>query len=345
MKRQADGRPMQGSSSLRELAGCGGCAAKAPPQLVAMLAGLLAPAKMQDPALLVGLAPADDAAVYALDAERGLIATVDFFPPLVDDPHDYGVVAAANAVSDVYAMGGTVAFALALCGFPATVADEKIAAVLRGAAATVVGCGGSIVGGHTIRCAEPVFGLCVLGFVHPQRIWRKCGAQPGDVLMLSKAIGTGLLLSAGDQAGLEAALHSMRATNRGAANALMELTTAPHAVTDISGFGLVGHVAEMASQSDVGVTIRAAAVPVLPGAYAAAARGVRTSVHGNLATSNLGLVRVDDVDAPLRAVLEDPQTSGGLLAAVSPDSVAALGALGFVEIGSVHEGPGSVLIV
>ncbi len=242
-------------------------------------------------------------------------------------------------------MGGSVAFALAISGFPATVADQQIAAVLRGAAATVVSCDGSIVGGHTIRCAEPVFGLCVVGFVHPQRVWRKCGAQPGDVLMLSKAIGTGLLLSAGDQAGLTVALDSMRVTNRGAAQALLDLATQPHAVTDISGFGLIGHAAEMAAQSDVCITIRAAAVPILPGARAAAGRGVRTSVHGSLATHNSRLARVDDVDGQLLAVLEDPQTSGGLLAAVPQDSVATLGARGFVEIGSVLAGPGSVRVV
>ena len=207
-------------AGLRALAGCGGCAAKSPMELVATLAGLAAGSRAADAALLVGLAPPDDAAVYALDAERALVATVDFFPPIVDDPATYGAVAAANAVSDIYAMGGSVTLALALSGFPENVPAEVIASVNRAAAEVVAACGGSLAGGHSIRCGEPVFGLCVLGFVHPARIWRKAGARPGDALMLSKPLGTGVLVSSGEHEAIQTAVDSMRITNQQAALAL-----------------------------------------------------------------------------------------------------------------------------
>jgi hypothetical protein len=171
--RAGDDKPFAG---LRSLAGCGGCAAKAPQELVALLASVAAAASGKDAAVLAGLAPADDAAVYALDSTRALVATVDFFPPLVDDPTDYGTIAAANAVSDIYAMGGSVAFALVVSGFPGAVPTSVIAEVNRAAAAVVANCGGSVLGGHSIHCAEPVFGLCVLGFVHPERV---CVAKSG----------------------------------------------------------------------------------------------------------------------------------------------------------------------
>jgi selenide,water dikinase len=333
-------------AGLRALAGCGGCAAKAPAELVSMLAGFAAGAGGPHADVLVGLAPFDDAAVYALDAERALIATVDFFPPLLDDPRDYGAIAAANAVSDVYAMGGSVAFALALAGFPAQVPDQVIADVSRAAADVVASCGGSVIGGHSVRCAEPVFGLCVIGFVHPAQIWRKGGARPGDVLMLSKPLGTGLLISAHRQPGLATAVASMRATNRDAAQALRGAQEAPHAVTDVSGYGLLGHAAEMAQQSAVTLRIEASRVPLLAGALEAAIAGTRTGAHRRAEARPAGSavagsarvsVRVTaSVSDALHAVLEDPQTSGGLLASVSPSAVAALRAAGYVEIGRVE---------
>ncbi len=329
-------------TGLRALAGCGGCAAKAPEELVSMLAGLAAGAS---PAagVLVGLAPFDDAAVYALDAERALIATVDFFPPLLDDPRDYGAIAAANAVSDVYAMGGSVAFALALAGFPAQVPHQVIADVSSAAIEIVTACGGSVIGGHSVRCAEPVFGLCVLGFVHPAQIWRKAGAREGDVLMLSKPLGTGLLISWQREPGLAIAVASMRATNREAAQALRRSADAPHAVTDISGYGLLGHAAEMAQQSDATLRIHASRVPLLAGALEAAVAGIRTGAHRRADgdTAAAGSLRASisfaaSVSPAVRVVLEDPQTSGGLLASVSPSAVALLSAAGYVEIGRVE---------
>ena len=326
-----------GFRGLRALAGCGGCAAKAPPELVAQLAGFAARAGGQDPNVLVGLAPFDDAAVYAIDAERALIATVDFFPPLVDAPRDYGAIAAANAVSDVYAMGGEVAFALAVSGFPAEVPEDVVAEVAAGAVEVLAASGAQLLGGHSVRCAEPVFGLAVLGFVHPSRIWRKSGARAGDVLVLSKPIGTGVLLSSGEPAAIATATGAMLATNRAAAQALRALGDATHAVTDVSGYGLLGHALEMAERSGVGIDLDSAAVPCLPGALELAARGVRTSAHRR-ATATGERVRAEGTVEPARrALLEDPQTSGGLLAAVPPGQVATLRASGYVPVGLVTD--------
>ena len=166
-----------GAEGLRALAGCGGCAAKVAPELTALLG--VAASSGHDDTLLAGLSPPDDAAVYPLDAERALVSSLDFFPPLVDDPGDYGAVAAANAVSDVYAMGGTVAFGLVISGFPSHVPAATVLAATDGATRVVGACGGLVVGGHSIHCREPVFGLAITGFVHPQRVWRKSGARPG----------------------------------------------------------------------------------------------------------------------------------------------------------------------
>lgn len=330
-------------AGLRALAGCGGCAAKAPRDMVSLL-GQVAAAAGVGPEVLVGLTPFDDAAVYALDGERALIATVDFFPPLVDDPEDYGAIAAANAVSDIYAMGGSVAFALAVSGFPAVVPADVVARV-AGAAATVVRqCGGSVLGGHSIRCEEPVFGLCVLGFVHPGRIWRKSGARPGDVLMLSKPLGTGLLVSANRAGPMAAAIVSMRTTNRAAAAALQALARAPHAVTDVSGFGLAGHLEEMISQSGVSARLDAERVPLLAGALAAAQAGVRTSMHRQPLAPGSVLEFAGNVSQELRALVTDPQTSGGLLVAVDAADVASLTGAGFMAIGTVSSGPARLFV-
>ncbi len=315
--------------------------------MVALLAGIASSAVAANSAVLVGLTPADDAAVYALDDKRALVATVDCFPPIVDDPSDYGAVAAANAVSDVYAMGGSVAFALVVCGFPASVPQEIIAAVNRAAAATVGACGGSVIGGHSVRCQEPIFGLCVFGFVHPQRIWTKAGAQPGDVLLLSKPIGTGILLSSRLKPEERIAVASMRITNQDAAAALQAMNGRPHAVTDVSGYGLIGHAQEMAIQSRVLLHIDSAQTPLLQGAAAAALKGVRTSAHR---TETSALDRSDEprfgegVSVPMRALMQDPQTSGGLLAAVAPPDATQLERAGFTRIGTVLAGTPGVMV-
>lgn len=335
-----------GGWGLRGLAGCGGCAAKADPAMVAALAALARQAGSEPAAVLCGLDPADDAAVYKLDDDRALVSTLDFFPPLVDDPSDYGAIAAANALGDVYAMGGEVAFALVICGFPASAPRGSAERATAAAAEVVAGCGGVILGGHSIRCAEPVFGLAVTGFVHPGRIWRKGGAQPGDVLMLSKPLGTGVLLSRGAEPGLSAAIESMRRTNREAARALRTLAVPPSAVTDVTGYGLAGHAFEMAERSQVHLQLRTDRLPLLTGALEAAAAGVRTSADGALQASLAERLDVAaTVSDALRALCHDPQTSGGLLAAVAPRSREQLEARGFVAIGRVEPGAAGVALV
>src|SRR5438270_3880478 len=218
---------------LTEWTFCGGCAAKwgASPLdgLIKTLAGEAVPG------LLVGLAPFDDAAVYRLDDETAVVLTTDFFPPLVDDPADFGAVAAANACSDVFAMGGRVVMALNVAAFPDRMPLEAVEAILAAAAATVMEAGGVVAGGHTIRSEEPIFGLAVQGLVHPDRVWTKGGARPGDVLTLSKPVGTGILLAGGDESAKSHAVAGMRRLRLAAADRLHALGGGPHGVTDVTG--------------------------------------------------------------------------------------------------------------
>lgn len=322
---------------LRALAGCGGCAAKASPDALATITAAVAELLPDDERIVAGLAPGDDAAVYAIDDERVAVATVDVFPPLVDDPVDYVRVAAANALSDLYAMGAEPAFALSVSGFPRSLPVEDVARVNYGAAKVVRDDGAMILGGHSVHCAEPVFGLCAIGFAPATAVWRKGGAQPGHVLVLSKAIGTGVLLSEHRPAGVATALASMCTTNRRAAESLRTLAAPPAAVTDITGFGLLGHCLEVARASTVRLHIDAHRVPLLAGALEAAASGVRTSADDALA--QLADVRLDEgIAPPLRRLLRDPQTSGGLLAAVTPEQARSLTGEGFVVIGEVVAG-------
>ncbi|MEA2702710.1 MAG: selenide, water dikinase [Actinomycetota bacterium] len=329
---------------LTEWTTCGGCAAK---WGAAPLAGLLRSlAASDDPSLLVGLAPFDDAAVYRLSDDAALVSTTDFFPPLVDDPSDFGAIAAANACSDVYAMGGRVVLALNISAFPERMPVEAVAAILTAAAAVVVEAGGTVAGGHTIRSEEPIFGLAVQGLVHPDRVWTKAGARPGDVLMLSKPVGTGILLAGGGADDKAAAIAVMRRLNRGAAEALSAMAEAPHAVTDVTGFGLAGHAWEMAERSGARLEIDTAALPLYAGALAAAEAGVRTGGDARNRAHLEGKV-LNASPAALEALAYDPQTSGGLLAAVTPAAAAdpGLERAGFVAIGRVAEGPPGVSLL
>src|SRR5918995_1455000 len=225
-----------GSLRLTEWTSCGGCAAKWGASVLSELVAEL-PAGV-DPSLLVGLAPFDDAAVYRIDADTALVSTTDFFPPLVDDPADYGAIAAANACSDVFAMGGRVVLAINVAAFPEHFPRWAMAAIFEAAAAVVAEAGGSVAGGHTIRNPEPIFGLAVQGVVHPDRVFRKAGARPGDVVVLSKPVGTGLTLAAGTDGDKAAAIAGMRQLNRRASETLQDLGDAVHAVTDVTGYGL-----------------------------------------------------------------------------------------------------------
>ncbi len=296
-----------------------------PGALSEVLAGLNLP---KSPQLLIGLDVSDDAAVYQISAEIALVQTVDFFPPIVDDAYTYGAIAAANALSDVYAMGGKPILALAIAAFPADLPAAIMQAILQGGADKVAEAGAVVAGGHTVVDKEPKYGLCVTGLIHPSQITPKANAQPGDVLLLTKPLGTGIITTAmkrnqGDPSHLAAAVASMLRLNKGAAEIVNGVTV--HSVTDITGFGLLGHAAEIARNSTVGMRIDTAALPLLPGVleYAAA-----TIVPGGLFT-NQHFLEADayvryapDVDLAHRLVLFDPQTSGGLFIA-APPAVAA----------------------
>jgi len=271
--------------------------------------------------LLVGLQSADDAAVYLVAPDRAIVETLDFFPPIVDDAYASGVIGAANAMSDVYAMGGEVLFALNIAAWPEELPVTQLEEMFRGAVEKVGEAGGVIAGGHTVIDREPKFGLCVTGEVHPARMLLKSRLRAGDALWLTKPIGTGILTTAhkrGELApeDLASTIASMAALNRSAAQAAVQAGL--HAGTDVTGFALLGHAYEMAESSGVGVRIRASAVPLLPGARAQAERGVD---FGGLQRNRQhflsdGRVRTEGLDDAVEALLLDPQTSGGLLVGV-----------------------------
>ena len=326
---------------LTEWTSCGGCAAKWGATALAGIVGDLVSGT--DPALLVGLAPFDDAAVYRVSDDLALVSTTDFFPPLVDDPGDFGAIAAANACSDVFAMGGRVITALNLSAFPERLPLPVIAAILQAAAAVVAEAGGSVAGGHTIRSDEPIFGLAVQGLVHPDRIFTKGGARVGDVLVLSKPLGTGIVLAGGGPHDKATATAGMRRLNRFASEALQALGKATHAVTDVTGFGLFGHGWEMAERAGLRFAFDAGALPLYPGALAAAAAGTRTGGDPRNREHLAGRVDVaPTVDAALEAIGFDPQTSGGLLAALDPGAVGRAQVAGFTVVGTVTAGPAAV---
>jgi selenide,water dikinase len=329
---------------LTEWTDCGGCAAKwGGVPLSGFLRGIGA-----DPPedLILGLAPFDDAAVYRLGPDLALVSTTDFFPPLVDDPGDYGAIAAANACSDVLAMGARVVLALNIAAFPEDLPTDAISAVFDAAARTVAAAGGSVAGGHTIRSREPVFGLAVQGLAHPDRLWRKAGARPGDRLLLSKPLGTGLVLAGGSPADRAAAITGMRALSLDAAASLHALPEGPHAVTDVTGYGLAGHSWEMAERSGVTVVLRSGDLPLYPGAWDSARAGVRTGGHERNRAYAGSHLTGGGGDPVAEALVCDPQTSGGLLAAVAPDDAERLLAAGsgWHDIGEVRAGPPGVAL-
>ncbi|HEV2582098.1 MAG TPA: selenide, water dikinase SelD, partial [Ktedonobacteraceae bacterium] len=299
------------------------------------LAQVLRPLTLQAvPAgLLVGLHAADDAAVYRVNDQQAIISTADFFPPIVDDPYVFGAIAAANALSDVYAMGGQVLMAINLVAWPDNLESALLSEILRGGADTVAQAGAVIAGGHTVTDKEPKYGLAVTGMVHPEHILTKGGAQPGDLLILSKPLGTGLVTTAHkfDQvqaSDLEVAIQSMMQLNRNASQALAHASVGVHAVTDITGFGLLGHAWEMAAQSLTGMRIEYDALPLLPGARRYAERGHITGGARRNETYLAPHIRIDErLDAIDREILWDPQTSGGLFAAIDPTVWPTLAAL------------------
>jgi len=326
---------------LTDMTDCGGCAAKLGADLLAeALAGLGAEAAADAPGnLIAGLTPPDDAAVYRLSDDVAIIGTLDFFPPLVDDPRTFGAIAAANALSDVFAMGGRVLFALSIAAFPEELTREVMAEIFAGASAKVREAGGTLAGGHTIRDPEPKYGLAVIGAGHPDRLLRKGGARPGDVLLLTKRLGTGVLVSGNHQGrasevDLRTAIDGMLALNRGASEVLVAAGVV--AATDVTGFGLLGHGLEMARASLAQFVFDAAALPVLPGALDLARAGVETggAAHNRrFVASALGVG--DGVPAEVVTIAHDPQTSGGLLAAIPPDRLETVES-GLDEVGVPH---------
>lgn len=298
-----------------------------PGALAKLLATLQLPTS---PHLLIGLAVSDDAAVYQLDAQTALVQTVDFFPPIVDDPYTFGAIAAANALSDIYAMGGRPILALAIAAFPDDLDPAIAAAILQGGANKAAEAGAVVAGGHTVVDREPKYGLCVTGLVDPARITAKVGARPGDRLLLTKPLGTGLITTALKRGAapaehLAAAVASMLRLNRRAAE--LSATVEVHAATDITGYGLLGHAAEIARRSAVGLRIDTARLPLLPGALDAARQGY---VPGGLRRNREylegeGYVHYSaSIEEAIRLILFDPQTSGGLLIALPPAAAAQL---------------------
>jgi selenide,water dikinase len=331
---------------LTEWTSCGGCAAKwgAAP-LAGLLRAVTGGPSAEVAGLLVGLAPFDDAAVLLLADDLALVSTTDFFPPLVDDPADFGAIAAANACSDIFAMGGQVKIALNVAAFPERLPVEAIGAILTAAAEVVAEAGGVIAGGHTIRSEEPIFGLAVQGVIDPRRVWTKAGALPGDALVLSKSIGTGIVLAGAADEHKAAAIVVMRRLNRSAAEALSALPDPPHAVTDVTGFGLLGHGWEMAERSGATLAFDAGRLPLYAGALVTAESGTRTGGDARNRAHLEGKVAVAaGVPDSLVALAYDPQTSGGLLASVAPSAVDALAGAGFVVVGEVLAGPAGVTL-
>ena len=315
------------SIRLTQFAKRAGCAAKHPPgYLFPLLAGL---PKVTDPNVLVGSATADDAAIYRIDDERALVLTTDFFTPIVDDPYDFGAIAATNALSDVYAMGGTPLTALNIVGFPE--ADLELAVlgdILRGGADKAREAGIDIVGGHTIKTDEPIYGLAVTGMVHPQRIASNAGGRPGDALVLTKPLGLGIVTTAAkqdrDTAGaIGEAIRLMTTLNRGAAEAMA--TVGAHACTDVTGFGLLGHLRNMAAASGCAATVRLRDVPVIDAAWSYVREGVVPGgTHANWRFLGEWTEYASDVDRNAQLVLCDAQTSGGLLIALEAGKAEAL---------------------
>jgi selenide,water dikinase len=338
-------------------------------QVVRRLAGFF-PAT-EYPEVLVGLGEPDDAAVFRLDDERALIKTTDFFTPIVDDPWTYGAIAAANAMSDVYAMGGEVLFCLNIAGFPEALPVEVIAEIFNGGAAKVREAGAAIAGGHSINSPEPFYGLSVTGLIHPERVMRKGGARPGDRLFLTKPLGTGIITTAAKRTGpgesdadrtarraqnkpdleiahLDAAIASMTRLNRAAARAAQAAEV--QGATDITGFGLLGHAVEMAAASGrtagSSLRIRASEVPALPGVWDYIAAGYLTSgSRRSPAAFGEQVTFAPNITPAQRTLLWEAETSGGLLIAVPAAQVEILLAACAAEqpvweIGEVLRGQG-----
>ena len=311
-------------ATLTSLASCGGCAAKLAPDHLRNIVEALGLAGEAE-GLLVGLKDPDDAAVYKLNDEQALIFTTDFFPPLVDDPYLYGAISATNAMSDVFAMGGTVLLALNVAALPEDMPAEIAAEIFRGGADKVREAGGIVAGGHTIRDEEPKYGMAVAGIAHPERIAVKGGAKPGDVLLLTKPLGAGVTITGRrmgmvDDKGLAEATTWMTTLNNKASTLLIDAGV--RTLTDVTGFGLVGHALEMADAAGVRFVFESSRLPLLPIGVEMANEEVRTSGDArNRRSAADRLTLHPEAPSHVDILVHDPQTSGGLLAAVPADIV------------------------
>ena len=313
---------------LTSLAHGGGCGCKLSPSVLHDILATM-PVGQAWTDLLVGTETGDDAAVWRLNDEQALVATTDFFTPVVDDPFDFGRIAATNALSDVYAMGGTPIFALAIMGMPlGKIATGDVQQILAGGASVCAQAGIPVAGGHSIDSAEPIYGLVALGLVHPSRVMRNNGAQAGDRLVLSKGLGVGVFSAALKRGGLsDADYRTMLAstTQLNTAGRALPGIAGVHAVTDVTGFGLLGHTLEMCRGSGLTAELAFDRIPLLPGVEVLARAGVATGAGArNWLSYGESVSLSDDVPEWGNALLCDPQTSGGLLIAVSPGSVAAV---------------------
>ena len=340
---------------LTSMAHGGGCGCKLAPSVLQDILRKM-PVPIACPDLLVGAETSDDAAVYRLNDMQAVVATTDFFTPIVDDPFQFGRIAATNALSDVYAMGGKPLFALALVGMPINVIPLEMAQdILAGGASVCAEAGIPVVGGHSIDSPEPIYGLVAIGLVHPQRALRNASAKAGDALILTKGIGVGIFSAAlkKDQLDDDAyAAMIASATTLNRVGAELSEIDAVHAMTDVTGFGLLGHLIEMCRGSGLSADLRARDVPVLPGAQALAENGHVTGASTrNWASYGDSVALPDDAPSWLRALLTDPQTSGGLLIAAAPDEAQTVLALcrarGHAQaavIGTLRDGAPSVTV-
>ncbi len=335
---------------LTDLAHGGGCGCKLAPAVLRQIMAAM-PAAAAFPDLLVGTASSDDAAVWRLNDHQALVATTDFFMPVVDDPFDFGRIAATNALSDVYAMGGTPIMALAIVGMPVgRLPVETIGRILAGGASVCAVAGIPVAGGHSIDSVEPIYGLVALGLVHPDKVMRNDAARPGDVLILTKGLGVGVLSAAFKQQRLSPEGYDVLIGSTTRLNAVgAELAARPgvHAMTDVTGFGLLGHALEMARGAGATIRLDPSAAPLLPGVEALAREGVRTGASGrNWASYGEAVEGADALPDWRRDLLTDPQTSGGLLVAVAEAEASAaldhIRAAGFdlaAIVGRVASGP------
>lgn len=302
------------------------------------------------PDLLVGLGAADDAAVYRLNDHQAIISTTDFFPPVVDDPYDFGAIAAANAMSDIYAMGGQVLFAINLVAFPDTLDKAILREILRGGAEKVAEAGGIVVGGHSVNDKEPKYGLAVTGIIHPDLVKKKGGARPGDALVLTKPLGIGVITTALKRESalpehVAAAVASMKRLNREASAAAN--AAGAHAMTDITGFGLLGHGHEMAVQGGVDFRVELSRIPWLPGAIEYGESGAFPGgMDNNARYFGEWVSFAPGIGYLYQDMLFTPETSGGLLVSLSPDKVDAFMSMvpEAALIGHVEEGKGHIRV-